>query len=433
MNPDDTAALASAVSHAETLWQVDLPALVAEHLEASITVKSDPLEPEMKDILPNSLEFDSVQGMNLCTRYWILRIVLCGLASTLYRHFPAETSLSLLPSPQIIRAIDVESAIQMAKSLPWALAVSRKLPLVPLRLHSALQVSIGPWHRIIRDPTLASFGDSIETNLDPDFEVSRARRMKTWLFYQCNCIHKPWNVSEVEEQPLLEALDAMTGEEIPEWLPVRVRFEAEDGEMVIKLDYENREGKYQEKYEMGEKLPQKKLDPTTQDGRWPVENASEQGLPFRPANNASTAGLSTNKNSNVTLPQSRTTTVRPVDFIHSTGRNLCSTSGWWPDTPNTTTIPLDSTDDASGFLPPDRTQNTFGPALPFENNDNHPCLASSWWPQTPTTVTHFSSLSPTPKTVSTSPTWSAVSPESGTTDDSQNKVDRLSSPWHVNN
>ena len=429
-NPDDASALVAAVSHAETLWQIDLPSHMAEQFDASITTVPTPVDPELEDILPNSLEFDTVQSMNLCTRYWNLRIVLCGLTGTLHRHFPVECSLSLLPSPASLRAIDIDSALQMAKSLPWAMAISAKLPLVPLRLHNSLGISVAPWNRIIRDSTLAGPSDDVDTDLDRNFEISRAHRMKTWVFYHCDLINKSWNVSGVEEEPMLEALDAMAGEPIPEWLPIRVRFEAEDGEMVIKLDYENHKGNYQERYEMGDAFPKKMLDPATQSERWQGEEMGIQEIPYRPANQEAMANISNSKNPVAAVPQNQTSNVRPVDFIHRSGRNLCSTSGWWPDSPNTATMSLDSTHQESGFLQPYRAPTRFGPASPFENNDRHPCLASSWWPQTPSTVTPSNTTSGrTPQAFSTPSQLSANSPESSDVDSNQQTADDISTSW----
>ncbi|KAJ4364018.1 hypothetical protein N0V83_009473 [Neocucurbitaria cava] len=278
-NPENTSALAAAVSLAESLWLLDLSKQVSGLVQTSVTKFPVPISTDLADIMPESLEFDSVQSMILCTRYWMLQNVLCGLVDALYVHFPTETASSLLPRPKGLRNIDVEAALQLGKSLPWAQSVSQKLPLVPLRLHTPLQISIGPWHRTLRDlgvnrsvnPDLG-----IATTQEISYEISRAERMKAWLIDECNSIHKQWGVSVVDEKPLLEALESMAGEKIPDWLPVRVRFEAEDGEMVMKLDYENRTGSYQERYDLGEKPPKRSTHPALREGRWQRENLSDE-------------------------------------------------------------------------------------------------------------------------------------------------------------
>ncbi|KAF1846184.1 uncharacterized protein K460DRAFT_377460 [Cucurbitaria berberidis CBS 394.84] len=409
-NPDDKSVLAAAVSHAESLWQLDLPRQVSELLRISITRVLVPPTPEIADLLPESLEFDSVQSMTLCTRYWMLQNVLCGFANTLHRRFPIETGLSLLPSTKVIRDVDVDAALQLAKSLPWAESVSQRLPLVPLRLHTPLQISVGPWHRIIRD--LGSF-ESISSDLDiePDpeisFEVSRAKCMKAWIMDHCNRIHKQWDVASIDEKALLEALDSMAGEKIPDWLPLRVRFEAEDGEMVMKLDYENKTGSYQEHYNIGEKPPKRKpFHPATIEGRWHRESLGVQELPLRTVTPRS-SGASTVKSFGTTHGNAfmaRTWEKRPVDFLHATGRNICSTSGWWPNSPTTSTVPLDSTHNTPAFVQaqPDYSNSESPPQLGNENS--YPYLASRWWPERPDTLTNSSAG--TPIDASTSPAWS---------------------------
>jgi hypothetical protein len=278
----------------------------------------------------------------------MLQNVLCGFADTLYRHFPAEAALSLLPSPEQLRIIDVDSAFYLAKSLRWANSNSQKLPLVPLRLHTPLQVSNGPWHRIIRDIAALRTANP-DLDAETNAELSRAERMKAWIIDQCNIIHLQWNVSIVDEKPLLEVLDTMAGEKIPDWLPVRVRFEAEDGEMAMKLDYENRTESYSERYALG-KRPRTRAPQLIETGQqWQREDLDVQELPFRVVESetelSKTGVLSDNTHENACLSPRRST--RPADFLHSTGRNLCSTSGWWPDTSKTSTVLLDSTHEVS--------------------------------------------------------------------------------------
>ena len=61
--------------------------------------------------------------------------------------------------------------------------------------------------------------------------------MKRWLLSRCNVILKRLNVSAVDERAWLEALDCMAGDEMPAWIPTKVSFGSERGEMVMRLEY----------------------------------------------------------------------------------------------------------------------------------------------------------------------------------------------------
>ncbi|XP_014557378.1 hypothetical protein COCVIDRAFT_26005 [Bipolaris victoriae FI3] len=389
LNPKDTSAIAAAVSHIESLMQVDLPQHVSELMQTAITVVPIPASPEFADLMPDTLEFDTVQNMILCTRYWMLQSLLCGLADTLYRRFPAEAALSLLPSPERLRVIDIDSALHLAKSLRWANSVSQDLPFVQLRMHTPIQMSIGPWQRTIRNLS-AQRSNSPSIQPDIDAEISRAERMKTWAIDQCNKIHLQWGVSALEDKPLLETLEAMLGEAIPDWLPVRVRFEAEDGEMVMKLDYENKTGSYSERYDINEPPKQRSPHPILSGQEWQREALHVQELPLRGAAVQGDRGATEQVQQGIQSQNEYLKSYpRPADFIHGTGRNLCSTSGWWPETPRTSTVLFDPTHEASTFprMSPGSSEETTDADMRIDRN---PSLASTWWPQSPDGSTSLS-------------------------------------------
>ncbi|KAH7092609.1 hypothetical protein FB567DRAFT_241756 [Paraphoma chrysanthemicola] len=403
-SPQDTAALVSAITLAESMWQVNVPDHVSDLFSECITVRPIPPLEDMKDIMPESFHFDSVQNMIMCTRYWMLLTIFGGLVDTLYRYFPAETSLSLLPERYIMQQIETDAALQLAKSIPWAQSLSKTLPLVPLRLHTPLQVSIGPWYRTIR--SLQAFLAS-SPNLDADalVEINRkiatAERMKAKIIEECNHIHSQWDVSAVAEKPLLEALNTMAGGKIPEWLPVRVRFEAEEGEMVMKLEYENRRGTYQAEFGL-EDTESKRL--LARDVAIWKENDElnydyEVEIPHRTKDVVSPEFISETAYRNESMDS------RDVaNFVHGTGRNLCSTSGWWPSRDDSFEL-LRSTklkESAKNVRRPE----DFGPGEPLDNVDRHPCLASSFWPQTPNRSR--SSVETSSETASLMSTWSNV-------------------------
>lgn len=388
-NPTDTQVLAAAVSQAESMWMIDLPRHVAGLLRTSSGIVDTPADPDLADLMPYTFSFTSIQSAILCTRYWMLMITLCGLLDTLHMNLPNETALSLLPDLDTLRAVEVDAALKLGMSLDWANSVSQDLPLVPLRLHTPLQVSIGPWHRTIRQYNAAQKGRPPLEKHELPFEISRAYRMKEWVTAQCNKIHLRWSVSEVEDEPLLEAIDCMAGNPIPDWLPVRVRFEAEDGEMVMKLDYESKNGVYSEKYDLGDNPPQKRINPYSSEDRW-VREAHVHELPFRSGPESKGSIPSTPSSHLETLDD---VTSGNVDYLMRTGRNLCTTAGWWPDSPGkSSTILLDSTHKASAFSKLPRPQPEIRPSpLVYYDEDRHPCLASSFWPQTPHTINNSAS------------------------------------------
>jgi hypothetical protein len=362
MAPEATGSLASAVSLMEYLWQVDLAKFVDELITDSVTVSSQPVSSQMADIMPETYNYNSIQSMILCTRYWMLLNLLCGMIETLHRRFPAEIALSLLPDMNTIRDIDTNAGLNLAKSLAWAEAGSQTLPLVPLRLHTPLQISIGPWLRLIRNNTefLATSPTlDAQTQHQISYEVDRAIRMKEWLVEQCDRIHKQWSVSTVNEQFLIEALDAMTGEKIPDWLPTKVRFEAEDGNMVIKLEYEKPNGPSHETFKLGTKMPPPSQTDSSRTHRSPAAYALPDRTGTSTLPEPTSTAIETPENSVYT---DTTTPLTDTDLIFKSGRNLCQTSGWWPTASNPTATK------------PSRP----GPG---------PCMVSSWWPQTPESTT----------------------------------------------
>jgi hypothetical protein len=228
--------------------------------------------------------------------------------------------------------------------------------------------------------------------------------MKARIIAYCNGVHMQWDVSTVSEKPLLEALNTMAGEPIPDWLPVQVRFEAEDGEMVMKLDYQNKTGSYQERFDLGDHPPKRVLERDLNVFMQEAGNDGNNGMPelldrsVRPR----TAG-------DYMEEVLRTVKWRPrnvADFVHATGRNMCSTSGWGPryeDTQSDSTVLVDSTHTASAFsnksTPPDIGYLDDG--KPLEYIDRHPCVASTFCSQKSTW------LGATPKHVCLSPAWSS--------------------------
>ena len=122
----------------------------------------------------------------------------------------------------------------------------------------------------------------------------------------------------------------MTGEEIPDWIPVRVRFEAEDGEIVIKMDYENameaiRNDTSLETIRQNSKCIPTPMETSNHRTTWLCKTFhSEMRLLNRRLHHQMQPHA---KTGNISGTLFRSSKVRPADFLHSTGRNLCSTFG----------------------------------------------------------------------------------------------------------
>ncbi|KAF1353075.1 hypothetical protein EJ07DRAFT_135018 [Lizonia empirigonia] len=202
-NPDDMLALASAISMAENLWQLTQGSHFAELINSSTATVHELVDDAVIDMLPHCLRFTSTQGMIFCTRYWFLQVILYGMIDTLYRHFPEAYGLSFLPNANALHCLDTDAGTQLEKVL--------------LELDTA------------SSPLLLT--------LDGIHDIATAERMKTWLLSRCNKIQARLGISAVDERAWLEALDGMAGEEMPDWIPTKVSFGSEDGELVMKLEY----------------------------------------------------------------------------------------------------------------------------------------------------------------------------------------------------
>lgn len=226
--PCNVVAVATAFTFAEKLLELSQLDYLAKFVKASIREDDDPVDELIADIVLNGIYFDNAQVMVICTRYWLLQVLLYGTIDTLYRRFPAEYAISLLPSPDVLHHEDTSAALKLAK---FVSSLGEDVsPLTLVRSHGPLSASIGSWHRQIR----------YQTSHDPVVgadQISAAKRMKKWLMAHCNIILKRLRISQVDEAAWTEALDCMAGEELPDWIPSKISFGSEDGDMVMKLEY----------------------------------------------------------------------------------------------------------------------------------------------------------------------------------------------------
>lgn len=236
-NPNDVDAVALAVSQAENLWRLTRQNYFVDYINASIKTVADCDDNTLTDILGYGIDFNHAQEMVIATRYWLLQVFLCGTLDTLSRRFPSQFGLSLLPGPETFHGIDVSAATQLARVV-FALGPNPS-PLTLIRTHGPFSGSIGAWHRQVRYLLMIQPGseDSSGSAAAREEALCTALRMKRWVLDNCNVILNRLHITQVDEPAWMEALDCMAGEELPDWIPTKVSFGAEDGEIIMKLEY----------------------------------------------------------------------------------------------------------------------------------------------------------------------------------------------------
>ncbi|KAF2876009.1 hypothetical protein BDV95DRAFT_484801 [Massariosphaeria phaeospora] len=243
-HPKDAKVLASARYLAKSLWEAYPTSSLRDLLKTSFMIVPRPPFPEISDLLPTSFHFNSVGSLVLMTRYWMARNLLCGLIQTLYRHFPVQAELALLPELEVVQKEDINAAIYIARSYRHAMSVSLELPFVPLRVHGTLHASIGAWGRLIRRLTQDTYNGETEITRD----LINAQRMEDWIVDMCDRIHDIWGVARLRAKHIKSAIEATAGEAIPEWIPTQVEFKKQGDEMVMKVQFDIPAEKIQEFY-----------------------------------------------------------------------------------------------------------------------------------------------------------------------------------------
>lgn len=242
--PDDSRSLASAVALAESLWTLLPSDLIQRLIQSCVTVVDIPPSPEIADIVPDSYHFSSIENSTVISRYWKLQVVLSGIIQTLYQNHPMECTSSRLPYLSVVEHTDASAATELARCINWAFTICPSLPLVPLRIYTTFQVSLGAWYRIIRrltadnGTTTPDFEPYLSDRASFDETLLRAKRMENFVAARSNDVHEMWDLPIVNKRFLRSAAIDMAGGPIPEWMPISVKFEDEDGELVMRMQYE---------------------------------------------------------------------------------------------------------------------------------------------------------------------------------------------------
>lgn len=243
-HPEDSRTLAAAVALAESLWALTPSDVMQEIIQSCVTVVDVPPSPEIADIIPNSYRFNSIENSILTSRFWKLQVSLSGIIQTLYQNYPAECSSSRLPPLIDVEKIDADAATDLARCIRWALTICPSLPLVPLSIYTSFQGSLGAWYRIIRRITASNRTPPPYPDPYPsvtayfDGQLFRAKRLEQFVADQSNNLHEMWNLPRVNKRFLRSAAIDMAGGPLPDWMPIRIKFDSEDGAMVMKLEYE---------------------------------------------------------------------------------------------------------------------------------------------------------------------------------------------------
>lgn len=234
-HPDDTESVTMTINLASTLWHVDPTSTVMELLDASITTRPIPPSEEIADIIPDSFFFDSVVTTVLASRFWSTMIALTAVTETLYLNFPEYYAKAVMPEIADVYRQDEESAVGLARCIRYAMSIGPELPLLPLRIYTTWQCSIGTWHRICR--RIKKRQEAGEISAADLLKLSQADRMLDWTIEACNQTHEAWGVDRVPKELLLGMVEDMAGGPVHHWIPRAVSFDAEDGEMVMRLKY----------------------------------------------------------------------------------------------------------------------------------------------------------------------------------------------------
>ncbi|KAL5387522.1 hypothetical protein PMIN02_008060 [Paraphaeosphaeria minitans] len=242
--PEDSLTLTAAMSLAEALWELIPGKLMREIVHSCITIVDVPPYPEIADIIPDSYHFDSIENSTVISRFWKLQVTLSGIIQTLYQRYPAECVSSQLPPLSVVENTDADAATELARCIHWAFTICPSLPLVPLRIYTTFQVSVGAWCRIVQRITASNrspppYPDpfpSVTTYFDD--QLFRAKRMEQFVADKSNLVHELWNIPRVNKRFFRSAAIDMAGGPIPDWMPIRITFDTEDGSIVMRMEYD---------------------------------------------------------------------------------------------------------------------------------------------------------------------------------------------------
>lgn len=209
----DISTLTSAILLAESLWTLHQAATTTEYFMLATKIVPLPAGEDISDIIPQSLQFDSVYSLILLTRYWMFQVYLCGLTYALRTYFPIETAISLLPNVNTIIQVDKSAATYIAQSIPYARSSCPSLPLVPFRVLSPLHASVSSWHRVMVHANAnanGSFPSLTEAYRTAGISC-RSRRTIEWTMKENNQVLTKWGLPLVDLEQLERAQEFING------------------------------------------------------------------------------------------------------------------------------------------------------------------------------------------------------------------------------
>ncbi|KAF2010565.1 hypothetical protein BU24DRAFT_378663 [Aaosphaeria arxii CBS 175.79] len=217
-DPDDVEALAKAVSSIESLWQIMPTTLLEEYYQAVTSKLPISPGPELQGFIDDTLYFESVESVILLNRFWTLQNYLCGVTYTLYDSFPLQSAASALPSMETVERVDIAAASNVLRSVPYALSISSTLHLVPLRILTPMQTSIGAWYRKLRRLRILQLfheqGSPEHDQIQADIKLYETAQ--DHIVRESNKIHLLWRADIVTMPLFAFACEILEGGHIPE-------------------------------------------------------------------------------------------------------------------------------------------------------------------------------------------------------------------------
>ena len=202
-DPNDASISLKATALAEEIYNSEDTCFVRGTLAKFIT-PTPTSSPEVKASSLNfSFHFESFDAFNLATRYFLHRVLLCGLIQTLcdLRHCNLQIDRSAAETEDILAAMSI------AQCVDWALNQHLSNPLAELKMLNTLQLGFGAWHRLQKKQPSTETGD-----------YQYGLSMKAWFVHIANHIDRIWQSRLTSYQRLEFITEMFAGGPLMEWM-----------------------------------------------------------------------------------------------------------------------------------------------------------------------------------------------------------------------